>query len=284
EKIILKMLKLLEDNGFIETFGEKNDFISASELENQKDSIEATTLGKRVAELYVDPLSAQTMIEVMKKANTKKHTDMTFLYMICKTLELRPLLRVSVQDYVTIQEKLAEHEDYLFEKFNDYAEEYDLHLFSFKTALLLKDWIEEKDEEYILEEYNIRPGELNIKVSNSDWMLYSSEEIARILKLKNILAELKKLRIRMQYGVKEELLTLLKLKGVGRVRARKLYDYGLTNIAKIKKISVEELSSIVGKKIALSIKEQLGEKIAAEKAKTLPEEKKTGQQKLLDYS
>ncbi|MBW3017310.1 hypothetical protein KY316_02970, partial [Candidatus Woesearchaeota archaeon] len=152
QKIILKMLKLLEDNGFIETFGEKNDFISASELENQKDSIEATTLGKRIAELYVDPLSAQTMIEIMKKANAKKPTDMTFLYMICKTLELRPLLRVSVQDYVTIQEKLAKHEDYLFEKFNDYAEEYDLHLFSFKTALLLKDWIEEKDEEYILEE------------------------------------------------------------------------------------------------------------------------------------
>lgn len=288
QNIILRMLDLLEENEFIK-MKSKTDFVSASELEKEnnenKDEIYATILGKRVAELYIDPLSAKTIIEIMKKANTKKHTEMTFLYMICKTLELRPLLKVRINDYNNIQEKLAAHEDFLFEKFDEYNEDYDVYLDSFKTSLLLNDWIGEKDEEYVLEEYNIRPGELNVKVQNSDWMLYSAEELARILKLKNILAELKKLRMRMEYGVKEELLTLLKLKNVGRVRARKLYKHGYTNIGKIRKADAREIASILGSKIAVNIKEQLGEKIS--KTEELPEEKKEkkqGQQNLLEYS
>jgi len=284
QKIILKMLKMLEENNFLKSSKKKgeDEFVSAAELEKEE-KYDATPLGKRIAELYVDPLSAILMIEVMKKAIKKEFTEMTFLYMICKTLELRPILNVKISEYNKIQEKLAEHEDFLFEKFGEYNEDYDAYLSSFKTSLLLKDWIEEKDEEYILGEYNIRPGELNIKVSNSDWMLYSAEEIARILNFKSILAELKKLRMRMEYGAKEELLTLLKLKNVGRVRARKLYSKGFTDLGKLRKADIQDIASAVGKSISVSIKEQLGEKVKADNIKG-EEEKKTGQHNLLDYS
>jgi helicase len=281
QKIILKMLKLLEENRFIKSSKKHDDFVSASEL-GKDEKYEATLLGKRIAELYIDPLSAIMMMDIMKKAVKKEHTDMTFLYMICKTLELRPLLNVKISEYDKIQNKLAEHEDFLFEKFDEYNEDYDVYLNSFKTSLLLKDWIEEKDEEFLLEEYNVRPGELNIKVSNSDWMLYSAEEIARILNFKSILSKLKKLRIRVECGAKEELLTLLKLKNIGRVRARKLYNNGFTNLGKLRKAELADISAVVGKNIALSIKLQLGEKVNVE----VKEEKdlKLGQHNLSDYS
>ena len=139
------------------------------------------------------------------------------------------------------------------------------------------DWIEERDEEYILEKYNIRPGELNVKITNSDWLLYSAEEICRIVNAGKLLPELKKLRIRMKYGVKDELLSLLKLKNVGRVRARKMHNAGLTDLGKVKKANISTLAQLVGKKTAADIKQQLGEKVEPVVSK------KTGQQSISDY-
>jgi len=277
KKIILKMLKLLEENNFIKT-NKQDDFVSASELNKQdKKEIIATFLGKRVAELYIDPLSAVEIVNTFEKSMKKEHSDITFLYMICKCLELRPLLRVRISDFDKIQEKLAVYEEHILDEITEFSEDYDLYIDSFKTALMLKDWIEEKDEEYILEKYNIRPGELNIKVTNSDWLLYSAEEIGKIIKAKKVLSEIKKLRIRMKYGVKQELLTLLKLKKIGRVRARKLYNAGLRNIGKIRKANISTLAQIIGKNLAIDVKKQLGEKIGEINIK------KTGQQNISDY-
>ncbi|MBW2994795.1 hypothetical protein KY312_00435, partial [Candidatus Woesearchaeota archaeon] len=277
KKIIMKMLQLLEENNFIQT-NNKDEFVSAAELgKGNKDEIAATVLGKRVAELYIDPLSAVEMVSTFKRALKKEHSEITFFYMICKCLELRPLLKVRVSDFDKIQEKLALYEEYILDEISEFSEEYDLYLNSFKTSLMLMDWIEEKDEEYILEKYNIRPGELNVKISNSDWLLYSAEEICKIVKANKVLSEIKKLRIRMKYGVKEELLTLLKLKNVGRARARKLFKAGLKDLGKIRKVNITTLAQIVGKKIAIDIKQQLGEKVQDFKMK------KTGQQNISDY-
>lgn len=277
QNIIVKMLRLLEENNFITT--EKQDFVSAAELGKEKHNrITATLLGKRVAELYIDPLSAVDIIATLEKAMEKEHSDITYLYMICKCLELRPLLKVKISEFDRIQEQLARHEEHILDEASEFSDDYDLYLDSFKTALVLKDWIEEKDEDYILEKYNIRPGELNIKVANSDWLLYSAEEIAKIIKAKKLLSEIMKLRIRMKYGVREELLALLKLKKIGRARARKMYNAGLKDIGKVRKVSIATLAQLIGKNLAIDIKEQLGEKVTGE-----IKIKKTGQTTISDY-
>jgi len=59
--------------------------------------------------------------------------------------------------------------------------------------------------------------------------------------------------------VREELLPLIRLKGIGRVRARRLFDSGIKGLAQLRKIPLESLARIVGKGTAESIKEQLGE-------------------------
>jgi helicase len=278
-KIIERMLSLLEENKFIEIKSKsKGDFVPASELDSEnKDSIEASLLGKRIAELYIDPLSAVDMIDTLEAAKEKEHRDITFLYMICRCLEMRPLARVKVSEFEKVQEKLVECEEYLIADTPEFGDDYDDHLSAFKTAMILQDWIDEKDEEFILEKYKIRPGELNMKLNNSDWLIYSAEEIAKIIKAKSLLSVLSKLRVRIQYGAKEELLTLLKLKNIGRVRARKLCNAGFTDLGKLRKADINILAKTVGKSIAVDVKNQLGE--AVDEAKI----KKTGQQTISDY-
>ncbi|HYZ95780.1 MAG TPA: helix-hairpin-helix domain-containing protein, partial [Nitrososphaeraceae archaeon] len=72
---------------------------------------------------------------------------------------------------------------------------------------------------------------------------------------------------RIKYGVKEELIPIVALEGIGRVRARALYDAGLTDQRKIMQVSNSKLSAIskIGPTVAAKLKEQL-KKIEQEKS------------------
>ena len=159
-----------------------------------------------------------------------------------------------------------------------YDPEYDDFLNSIKTALFFRNWINEKDEEYLLETYNIRPGEIRVKLSLADWLLYASEELTRMLKLKEIIKEIIKLRLRLKHGIKEELLPLIKLENVGRVRARKLFNAGIKDIGAVKKAKVADLTQLLGTKVALKIKEQVGQKV-----KITPKGTRKGQTSIEKY-
>lgn len=64
---------------------------------------------------------------------------------------------------------------------------------------------------------------------------------------------------RVKLGIKKELIELVRLEGIGRIRARMLYSYGFKNIDALKKASIEQLKSVplIGEKLARSIKQQL---------------------------
>jgi helicase len=276
ESIIDKMINLLKDCKFIETSSQDEDFLSANDMFNRK--LKPTRLGKRVAELYMDPLTANHLIQCMR---TKKLKPISLLNMIAHTIELKPLLKVTSKDYDRINEELNKDESKLPVKEPAmYEDEFQDYLNAFKTSLMLKDWTDENDEETLLEKYNIRPGELKAKVDISDWLLYSSVELAKILNMREMYKELAKLRIRLKYGVKEELLTLLKLKNIGRVRARKLYQHKIKDLKDIRKSDVHVLASIIGKATAIDVKQQVGQKV---KQDIKVEEKKKGQQSLVDF-
>ncbi len=285
ESIITKTLGLLEEWEFINSnklpqptrphHPPERDFVSALELTNNY-SIKATLLGKRVAELYIDPLTAHHIIECLKKANKREVSAIALLQMICNTLEMEPLLKVKLKEYDEIQSEILKY-DFL-EQPNMWDEGYEDWLNSVKTALFFNDWINEKDDEYLLEKYKIRPGETRAKLERADWLLYSTSELSRILRFQKILKDILKLRFRIKYGVKEELLPLLKLEGIGRVRARKLFNNGIKTIKDVKKVDVVKLIQIVGKKTALDIKKQVGQEI-----KEVPKSKRRGQLSLGKY-
>lgn len=278
EQIILKMLKLLEEFEFIKCSG-KDDFVSASELNVEKYS--ATILGKRVAELYIDPLTAFFLISCVRRASSQSFNDFSLLQMVCDTIEVRPLLRVKASEFDEIQEQIVLFEDVLLvDEPSLYEPEYDDFTASVKTALMLFEWINEKDEEFLLEKYNVRPGELRVKLDVADWLLYSAYELTRILKFQPILKEISKLRFRLKYGAKEELVALLQLKNIGRVRARKLFNNKIKDLADVKKTDITVLAHILGKAVAIDVKEQVGQKVDMDK---VPEGKRRGQISLGDY-
>jgi helicase len=192
------------------------------------------------------------------------------------------MLTVRTKEYEKVEEAIVSYHSHILESEPSmYEPEYEDFLKSIKTALLLQNWIDEKDEEFILEEFNARPGELRVKVDTADWLLYAAEELCRIMSLKELISEIIKLRLRLKYGVKEELLTLLKLQNIGRVRARALFKNKIKTIADVKKADVMKLVQILGKKVAIDIKKQVGEDI--EKSK-VPERKRKGQISLNDWA
>ncbi|PIN87130.1 hypothetical protein COV19_01400 [Candidatus Woesearchaeota archaeon CG10_big_fil_rev_8_21_14_0_10_44_13] len=279
EKIIRKMIKLLEDFGFIKTEKTRDEFVSADKLKGGR--LEATIVGKRVAQLYIDPLTANGIITALKKAESKSATDFSFLQLASSCLEMRPLLRIKAAEYEDVNGKLNEHQsDILIPEPSMYDPDYEHFLHSIKTAMFLEDWCDEKDEEELLEKYSIRPGEIRVKLELADWLLYSTEELARMMKKHAIIKDIIKVRLRLKYGVKEELITLLKLEGIGRVRARKLYNNRIKDLGDVKNADIMVLVQIVGKNTALSIKKQVGQDIEKEK---IPEGKRKGQISLKDY-
>ncbi len=249
KKNINKMLKLLEKWTFIQFLDNK---------------YRATLLGKRIAELYIDPLTAHHFLHCLQSAKETKLKPLSFLLLICNTLEMWPLLRVKVKEYDLIQEALAKQEAYMIDKEPSMFEpEYDTYLNAFKTALMLDDWIEEKDDVYLLEHYDIRPGETRAKLDRTNWLLYALYEIARIDQQQFLLKDITKLRFRLKHGAKEELIPLLRLKNIGRMRARKMFKNGINDLGAVRRAKLEVLEGLLGKKIAHDIKEQVGEKIEA---------------------
>ncbi|MBI2522879.1 hypothetical protein HYW19_00655 [Candidatus Woesearchaeota archaeon] len=279
ELIIDKMLNLLEEWNFIEMESKKDDFVSADKIKENNIDISATIMGKRVAELYIDPLTAYFFITCLRNYSNKNINEFSFLQMICHTLEMMPLLRVGVKEQDKIQEELMKNYELLFEKEPSlYEPEYEDFISSIKTALMLNEWVNEKTEEYLLESYNARPGELRGKIEIADWLLYATEEISRILQFQHLNKEIAKLRLRLRYGVKEELLPLVKIPGIGRVRARRLYFNRIKDVGDIKDADLMKLSQILGQNVALNLKKEVGQEI-----KPIPEGKRKGQISLGDY-
>jgi len=273
--IIDKMLDLLEEWEFIQRLGK--DFVEADKID--QGSISATNMGKRVAELYLDPLTAYFFISCLRNASDKKVNGFSFLQIISHTLEMRPLLRVSIREEEKMQQELIRFYDFLLEEEPSiYEPEYADFANSIKTALMMHEWIEEKDEEYLLENYNARPGEIRGKLEIADWLLYANSEISRILHYQHLNKEIVKLRIRLKHGVKEELLPLIKLQDIGRVRARRLFWNNIKDIRDIKNADLTKLTQLLGKSVALSVKKQVGEEI-----KSVPEGKRKGQVSLERY-
>ncbi len=247
-------------------------------VEKSDDKLKATPLGKRVSQLYIDPQTAHLFVKGLKAMRERKlEKDFCFLFLISSALEMRPWLSVKLGEYSELGEILLKREEELpFPPPEEYDVEYEIFLRKLKTALMLSSWIEEATEDFILSEFGVTPGELRGRLEIADWLVYSLSEISLLLGFKQFLKHLRKLRVRLEYGVKEELLPLVRLKNIGRKRARMLWDRGFRKLSDLREVPLPLLAEVVGPAVAASVKRQLGE----ESVKKPPEER----QKTLEES
>lgn len=235
-----------------------DDLLSWGFVENMGGKLKATTIGKRVSDLYLDPMTAHIFVNAITGATNKKVNDFSLVNVVSNTVEMRPQLTVNTSEFEELQEFVMKNASHFLSRIPD---EWDLDFEDFfnsvKTSKLFDYWMQEATEDQIMTKYRVAPGELKSKLDIADWLLFSFSEIA-ILKDHSDLAKLaRKLRVRLMYGIKEELLPLVRLKGIGRARSRKLFDSGYTSIEKLTEAPVERLSKLVGLSTANQIKKQL---------------------------
>jgi helicase len=124
------------------------------------------------------------------------------------------------------------------------------------TALMLRDWIGEIGERDVVKRYNTTPGSLFAKLNNADWLLYASTELAKLLRM-NVM-RLLEVRMRAKYGIRKELLDLVRLEQVGRVRARAMYDSGIRRVSDLRTEGARaKVVSMFGKETAGKILSQV---------------------------
>ncbi|MGC8948251.1 MAG: DEAD/DEAH box helicase [Thermoprotei archaeon] len=220
--------------------------VSSGFLEENEGRFSATALGKRVAELYIDPSSAYTIISILNKRESL--TAFGYLYTIVLTDDM-PKLSVNRRELRVIIEKAEPYIDELPVRLNyDIYDEDDARLIAYelKTALMLNDWINEVKEEDIVDMYNVGSGDIYSYTQTAHWICYAAYELMKLLNKMNHAKELNKLYKRLADGVKEELLELVKIPGIGRVKARVLYNYGFTSLEKIAQAKDSEILKIPG--------------------------------------
>ena len=125
--------------------------------------------------------------------------------------------------------------------------------------MALQAWITESSELSLSDSLGIESGDMHRMVEMANWLSYCLREISKHVERADLLEELSDLRKRVVYGIREELLDLVRVKGIGRVRARILFKRGIKNLDDLAKIPVNKLAEIdkIGLTLADNIKSEL---------------------------
>jgi len=249
QNVISKILRFLHDEEMIYVAG---------------DGIVATKLGKRISELYIDPLSGIIIRDALQ-SKPALLTEFSLLQLIAHTPDMGPIMRPYQREMEKLEIAVEEHQpELLVEIPNQHGDHigYADFLGEVKMAMVLNTWIEEATEEKLLEHFNVQPGDLYRTIESAKWLLHAIERLAPVIadKNKEVTALSSELVERVSMGIKQELMPIVALEGVGRVRGRIIFNAGFQTVEDLKQASIEELTALpsVGPRLAKKIKEQIG--------------------------
>jgi len=253
--------------------------------------LKATKFGQRVSELYIDPMSAVILRDGLY-SRAKHLTEISLLHLISRTPDIAPKLYPRRGEDEMLDLFAREHQDEFMCEVPEYYGDtngvtYEEFLSEIKCTRVLYEWINETSEDAILEVHKVEPGDILRMVDTSKWLLHATRELAELFGHKDLLNFIRELQVRCGKGVKSELVPLVELEGVGRVRARALHNAGYKTLQELRRASVTDLMNVplIGPTVAKKIKEQVGGLIKAEeweriRSKTL---EATEQSLLTDY-
>ncbi|MHB1261974.1 MAG: DEAD/DEAH box helicase [Thermoplasmatota archaeon] len=246
-------------------FLETNGFLEPSRAGG---GIKATLFGKRTSDLYVDPFSALRIKVAL--ASKLEPTAFGILEVVCGCPDLFPLyLR---QSDAWVQQRFWDHHEEILVP--EDGKDLEAAMSYAKTAFLLMDWMQEVHMDSIEEKFQVGPGDVRMRLDNGQWLLHAFQELARAMRPEWV-KPLQDLGLRLQHGVKEELLPLIRLRGVGRIRARALRAAGFVKPADLKGVPITRLANIpgIGDKLAIDLRRQVGDEVeepATDNATTTP--------------
>jgi len=211
----------------------------------------ATEFGKKTSMLYIDPLTATLFRDAIENVSKKKKHTFGFLHIITSSEEFFPKFSMRNKDYEAASLMIENHTSELLEPISEYD--------CSRSLLALQSWITESSETALSDGLGIESGDMHRMVENANWLTYCLREIAKHVERADLLEELENLRRRIVYGIREELLELVKVKGIGRVRARALFKHKIRTLDDLAKIPVNKLAEIdkIGLTLADNIKSEL---------------------------
>ena len=243
----------LSDDELDDKISERLKELKAYDMITDEGGYKPTKFGQKVFWLRIDPKTASditTHLEDYVKGN--KHT-FGFLHMITNLPEFYPQFGVTEK----LEEKMrAIHDNFKHEKlYTNQKLEQDWT----KGLLILHHWIDGMTYSDMSEEFNAEPGDIFQIHQNAERLAYIIREIARFWKNQVLVDELDTIRQRIRHGVPEKYLDLVRIKNVGRVRAKMLYKYNFHDRADLREASLDKLAAIdkIGMTIAKSIKLQI---------------------------
>ncbi|MDH3610878.1 MAG: DEAD/DEAH box helicase [Nitrosopumilus sp.] len=211
----------------------------------------ATEFGKKTSMLYIDPLTATHFRDSLENVSKKKKHTFGFLHVVTNSEEFFPNFSLRNKDFEAASLMIENHTSELLEPISEYD--------CSRSLLALQSWITESSETALSDGLGIESGDMHRMVETANWLIYCLREIAKHVERADLLEELEDLRRRIVYGIREELLELVKVKGIGRVRARVLFKHKIKTLDDLAKIPVKKLAEIdkIGLTLADNIKSEL---------------------------
>ena len=217
-------LQFLRDAGMIDWVG---------------DAITHTKFGQLASRLYLCPETALTIRDTLNNHKKDEFSSFGILHMLCMTEDMNRFY-LKTSDEKLVDKILKERDREIWNE--DCTEEF---FSAVKTALIVEEWMNEISEEVISERYGVGSGDIHNTIENLKWLLHASKRISHEF-IPTFDEELDKLEIRVENGVKEELIPLIKLKGIGRIRARRLFAQGIKTPEDLLVADKSTLISILG--------------------------------------
>lgn len=210
----------------------------------------ATKLGRRTSLLYIDPVTATAFLDAVRDATRDVHT-LGFLCLVTGCGEFYPTFGLRNKDYDQVQALIDGHAEQMLEPLS-------VHDVS-RSLLALHAWISESSELTISDTLGIESGDMHRLVESADRLLYCLGEISKIADKTELLEEINTLRTRVANGIREELVGLVRIKGIGRVRARALYKNKIRTLDDLSGVTAKRLAEVdkIGPVLANKIKYEL---------------------------
>ena len=218
---------------------------------------EATPMGERIAQLMIDPLSADILLDGLRRAVRRLvRQDLPVTsFSICHLVTATP-------DFLSLWPKASElvfgsklrnkaafvEEELLVESPID-----ERAMGLVKSAWCIEMWYEEEGLRNIEKEIGATPGDVHSRADLMHWLLISAREILlkddvfadeHLDNVAELIGMIDLISRRVRAGCKEDLLQLVQVKNIGRTRARTLSKMDIRTPADLLAIDNKKLDSL----------------------------------------